>query len=475
MRVDLAVVGAGPAGGTAALEAARHGLSVALIDESSAPGGQVWRAPAHGLAAGTDADAAAGAALRTAIDKSPVQRVLGARVWLIGRDGPDWRIDLVRDGNPETIDANALLLATGAHERIVPFPGWTLPGVIGLAGATILLKSQKTLPGSRVLVAGCGPLLAVVAAGILKAGGQVAAVVDLDARADWMAALPALAARPDLLARGAGWVARIVRAGVPILSRHTVIAAEGEGAVQRVHVAPCDRDGAPVPGVAPSMFEVDALAIGHGLVPDTAATRLLRAQHRFDPDRGGWHAVRDTDMRASLPGLWLAGEVGGIGGAAVAELTGRLAGASIAHAAGRLDAATFASDTAAVRARLEKAARAGTAMARRMRPREGMVAAIPPQTVVCRCEDVTRAELEDAIAAGAREVNQLKQWTRCGMGPCQGRMCGEAAAGILALHVGGRERAGLWTGRAPLRPVPMEALLGSFDYADIPLPPPAPP
>ena len=475
MRVDVAVVGAGPAGGNAALEAARHRLSVALIEESPAPGGQVWRAPAPGLDAGADTDARAGAAMRAAIAAAPIERRLGARVWLIGREAHGWRIDLVREGGAETVRADALLLATGAHERIVPFPGWILPGVIGLAAATILLKSQRVLPGQRVVVAGCGPLLAVVAAGILKAGGQVAAVVDLDSRSDWFSALPALAARPDLLARGAGWVARILRAGVPILSRHTVVAADGEDAVQRVRVAPCDGDGAPMPGAVARTFEADALAIGHGLVPDTAATRLLRADHRFDPDRGGWHAVRDADMCASVPGLWLAGEVGGIGGAVVAELSGQLAGASVAHAAGRLDAASYRAIAEPLRARLARAARAGAAMARRMHPRPGLIAAIPPDTVVCRCEDITRAELEAAIAEGATEVNQLKQWTRCGMGPCQGRMCGEAASGILARHVGGREQAGLWTGRAPLRPVPMEALLGTFDYADIPIPPPAPP
>jgi len=475
MSLDLAVIGAGPAGGSAALEAARLGLSVALVEESAAPGGQVWRAPGAGLAAGTDPDAMAGAALRAAIAAAPIERLFGARVWLIGRAEHGFRIDLVREGRAETIEARALLLATGAHERIVPFPGWTLPGVIGLAAATILLKSQRMLPGRRVVVAGCGPLLAVVAAGILKAGGQVAAVVDLDSRTGWLAALPALAARPDLLAQGAGWVARILRAGVPIFSRHTVIAAEGTDAVQHVRIAPCDADGAPMPGAAARVIEADALAIGHGLVPDTAATRLLRAEHRFDPDRGGWHAVRDAEMQSSVPGLWLAGETGGIGGAAVAELSGRMAGASVAHAAGRLDGAAYRAIAEPLRARLAKASRAGAAMARKMRAREAMVAAIAPDTVVCRCEDVTRAEIEAAIADGAGDVNQLKQWTRCGMGPCQGRMCGEAAAGILARHVGGREAAGLWTGRAPLRPVPMQALLGDFDYADIPIPPPAPP
>mgnify|MGYP001806823931 CR=1 FL=1 len=462
MSFDLAVLGAGPAGGHAAIEAARHGLSVALIEDSAEAGGQVWRAPAQGIAVATDADGRAGAALRADLATAPIERLFGSRVWLIGSDAEGWRLDLVRQGAAETVRARALVLATGAHERIMPFPGWTLPGVFGLAAATILLKSQGVLPGARVLVAGCGPLLAVVAAGIIKAGGNVVAVVDLAARREWLAALPDLAVRPDLLARGAGWLGRIARAGVPVLSRHAVVGAEGDGCIARVQVAPVDDNG--TPAAASRVFEVDALAVGHGLMPDTAATRLLRATHRYDPDRGGWHAVRDDAMRSSVPGLWLAGESGGIGGAAVAELQGRIAGRAVAGA-----------PYADLLPRLARAERAGRAMARMMRPRDGLLAGVTPETVVCRCEDVTRAELDAAIDAGATEANQLKQFTRCGMGPCQGRMCGEAASALLAARVGGRAAAGLWTGRAPLRPVPMQALLGEFDYADIPIPPAAPP
>lgn len=473
VTADLAVLGAGPAGANAALAAAARGLRVVLIDEAGDAGGQVWRAPAPGLAAGDDADARAGAALRAAVAASPVRRLGGARAWLIGREDDGFRLDIVRDSRAEVIQGRALLLATGAHERIIPFAGWTLPGVIGLAAATILLKSQKMLPGERVVVAGCGPLLAVVAAGILKGGGRVAAVVDLASLGEWAGALRDLSARPDLLARGLAWRARVLAAGVPWLHRHAVVAAEGEGRLATVRVAPCAPDG--TPGAATRAFAADALAIGHGLVPDTAATRLLRLDHAWDPDRGGWHAVADAAMRASLPGIFLAGEACGIGGAAVAELSGRLAGLSAAHALGALDDAGFAAEQAHLAPLLARARRAGGAMARLMRPRPGLVGAIPPGCIVCRCEDVTRAEIEAAIAEGATEVNQLKAFTRAGMGPCQGRICGEALAGLVAPHVGGAQAAGLVTGRAPLRPVPMDALLGDFDYSDISIPAPAPP
>ncbi len=472
MRVDLVVLGAGPAGANAALAAAGHGLTVALIDENGAPGGQVWRAPAPSVMR-EDVDAREGAALRSQLAASTVRHFENASAWLIARDD-GWRVDLVRHGRAESVTAEGLVIATGAHERVMPFPGWTLPGVIGLAAATILLKANGVLPGQRTVVAGCGPLLSLVAAGILKAGGTVAAVVDLASRGEWARVLPALAARPDLLARGAAWRMRLAAGRVPVFHRHGITGAEGEGRIAAVRLGPVDQDGRPVAGARDITIEADALAIGHGLVPDTAATRLLRLGHRYDP-MSGWVAARDEHLAATAPRAWLAGEVGGIGGAAVASLQGRLAGLAAAHALGRLGPEAWQAEAARLREQLGRAGRAAAAMAWMMRPRPAMAESIPPDTIICRCEDVPRSAIDAAIAAGARDVNQLKQWTRCGMGPCQGRMCGEAAASLLAPHVGGREHVAPWTGRPPLRPVSADDLLGDFDYADIPIPAPAPP
>jgi bacterioferritin-associated ferredoxin/pyruvate/2-oxoglutarate dehydrogenase complex dihydrolipoamide dehydrogenase (E3) component len=367
-----------------------------------------------------------------------------------------------------------LIIATGAHERVMPFPGWTLPGVIGLAAATILLKANAVLPGRKTVVAGCGPLLSLVAASILKAGGTVAAVVDLASRGEWLRAMPALAARPDLLARGAGWRMRLAAAGIPVWHRHGVIGAEGTDRLAAVRIGPVDADGRPIPGTRAITVEADALAIGHGLAPDTAATRLLRLPHRYDP-MSGWVADRDEALAGAAPHVWLAGEVGGIGGAAVASLQGRFAGFAAAHALGRIADPAWQAEATRLKVQLARAGRAAAAMAWMMRPRPAMAESISPGTIICRCEDVPRAAIDGAIAAGARDLNQLKQWTRCGMGPCQGRMCGEAAASLLAPHCGGREQVAPWTGRPPLRPVSADDLLGDFDYADIPIPAPAPP
>jgi bacterioferritin-associated ferredoxin len=359
------------------------------------------------------------------------------------------------------------VLCPGTTERIIPFPGWTLPGVVGLAAATIFLKAQGVVPGRRVAVAGAGPLLYVVAAKLVKARVEVVAVADLAGSAEWARALPPLLARPDLLARGLAWRAALTRASVPVLPAHRVVAAEGGEALERVRIAPLDGGDA-------EAFDCDALCVGHGLVPATEATRVFRAAHRYDRAAGGWVPVLDADRRTSVPLLYVAGDGGGVRGAAAAPASGRLAALAALSDLGLLGGRAHA--RARWRPWIEhwRAARTGAAMARMMALRTELVGAIAMETVVCRCEGVTRAAIEAALDDGAADVNQLKQFTRCGMGPCQGRLCGEAAAELVARRVGGREHAGFATGRVPLRPVPMAAVLGDFDYEDIPVPKAAP-
>lgn len=466
MIFDVAVLGGGPAGMAAATEAARGGARVVLLEESPAPGGQVYRAPPAGFEMKQDRDRQEGAALRTALATSGAEIRTGCRVWGLGggplvpagkSDAPFSLSALGADGAPFTVQARALILCCGTHERIIPFPGWTLPGVIGLAAATILLKAQGMLPGQRVVVAGAGPLLYAVAAKILAGGGSVAAVVDAATSGEWLRALPALTARPDLLVQGAVWRAKLLAARVPVLAGAQVKAAEGDKVLSSVRVG--DR-----------VFQADALCIGHGLVPATEASRTYRARHAHRPEDGGWVPVLDAAQRTSVPFLYAAGDGAGVRGAAAAPAAGRLAARTALHDLG------FSLERASKEdAALKRARSTGAAMARMMALRPAMVTAIPAETIICRCEGVTRAEIEHAAMAGASTINQLKHFTRCGMGPCQGRMCGEAAGALLAAARGvGVAEVGFATGRIPLRPVPMASILGDFDYADIPVPAPAP-
>ncbi|MDA0675449.1 MAG: NAD(P)/FAD-dependent oxidoreductase [Proteobacteria bacterium] len=465
--VDLMVLGAGPAGMGAAIEAAKAGVSVAIADESPAPGGQVYRSFLSGMkvtdAAALGPDYAIGSGLKAELAASGARPAFGERVWFVA---PGFRIESVGAGGVSRWDAKAVVAATGTSERVVPVPGWTTPGVMGLAAATILLKAQRMVPGERTVVAGCGPLVTAVAAGIIKGGGKVAAMVDLAGQVDWLKALPAMMARPDLLARGLGWQAKIRAAGVAVLHRHAVVEIRGGDRVREVVLCPVDENWRPIRG-RERVIEADAVALGHGLIPGTEVTRLLRAEHRFVEDRGGWIATRDDDMRTTVERLYVAGDGAGISGAAAAELEGRLAGLAAARDLGRLSPSEYAAKAAPLKAKLAKAERFGIQMSKMMTPKPGLLDAVTPETVVCRCEDVTRAEIEETVKAGAFEVNQLKSWTRCGMGPCQGRICGDTAARLVAGHVGGRENAGSWTARVPIRPVQLDELAGEFTYEDI--------
>lgn len=469
-QYDVMVLGAGPAGASAALEAAALGLSVLLLDEAREAGGQVHRAPSPAL--GSDETRGEGAALRAALAASPVTCRFERRVWLLERD---YRAIALGPDGSEAYSAPTLIVAAGATERHLPCPGWTLPGVFGLAAATVLLKAEGMLPGRRVVVAGTGPLLALVAATILTSGGSVAAVVDAHRRRDWFRAAPHLAVRPDLLARGASWLARIAVARVPILSGHAVTAVEGEERVRNVLVSPVSPDGTPDRTAPPRRFDADAVCLGYGLIPATEATRLLGAKHVFDSTRGGWIPDTDADQTTSLPGLFVCGDGAGLEGAAAAPLSGRIAARSAARHLGRLDGAA-AAGLARLRAARSRAARFGRVMAALASPPPGLIDLATAETSICRCEAVTRATIEQAIAAGAATVNAVKAATRCGMGPCGGRLCAEPAAALIA-RMTGRQRAEVApaTPRPPLRPVTLGALTGTFRYEDLPITEPGPP
>jgi thioredoxin reductase/bacterioferritin-associated ferredoxin len=505
-RVDVIVIGAGPAGAEAAIGAAEGGLAVTLLDEQGAAGGQVWRAPVGGFPGKGDPEAAAGRALRARLQASPVQAVFEHRVWSVVRDHsqdgltPGFRVDAVGPHGNLSLWAPFLVVATGAHERVVPFPGWTLPGVFGLAAATILLKSHGLAPGRRVVVAGCGPLLLAVTAGLVHAGVEVLSVADLSRRVDWLARTPAVLGRPELALRGAGWWARAALSGARILSAHGVRRAEGREGLERVVLGPVDAGGRARPG-SETAFEADALVVGHGLTTACEVTRMLRARHQFSRLYGGWIPSVDSHFETTVPGLFAVGDGAGIRGQQIATLAGRQVALALQARAGRNsgpggrgdaggDGASrqggrahaggdrtsdSASDFASVDRQLDRARPFSDAMSGLMALRSGQVADIAPDTIVCRCEDVTRAEIDAAIDQSAGSIDQLKHFTRCGMGPCQGRYCGDTVQELMALRLQEpREVVGQWTGRPPLRPVSLGELVGEFNYDDIPIPKPAP-
>ncbi|MFJ4322581.1 FAD-dependent oxidoreductase [Streptomyces tricolor] len=452
----LTVIGAGPAGLAGALAAAARGVRVTLVDAAEQAGGQFYRQPAAAL--GTRRPQALHHQWRTwerLRDGLARHRAAGRithltdhHVWCVRRESASGPISvhaLLGPAQEEgvTVRADAILLATGGYERVLPFPGWTLPGVVTAGGAQAMLKGGLVLPGRTVVVAGTGPLLLPVATGLAAAGARVAALVESAGPAALLRRAPALAAQPGKLAEGAGYAARLLRHGVRALTRHTVVAAHGTDRLEAVTVAALDRDGRLRPGSA-RRIPCDTLAVGHGMLPHTDLAETLGCT------LSGTAVRVDAEQRTDVPGVWAAGEATGVGGAALALAEGHIAGCS---AAARLhgtapDPRRWAA-AARSRTRLRDFAAALEAV---YAPPAGWADRVPDDTVVCRCEEVTAGRVRESTGLlGAPDLRTVKLLSRAGMGWCQGRVCAPAVAGLAGCP--------LTAGRRPFaRPVPLGVL-----------------
>jgi NADPH-dependent 2,4-dienoyl-CoA reductase/sulfur reductase-like enzyme len=395
LEADVAVVGAGPAGIAAAACAAESGARVVVVDESPNVGGQIWRSrpgqPPRGAAhRWIERLARSGAVVRT-----------GASVVDAYREGDDDRgafvLRIEQQGTLVELRTDRLLLATGAREHFLPFPGWTLPGVVGIGGAQALLKAGMDVRGKRVVIAGSGPLLLPVAASLHAAGAHVVFVAEQASARRVASFALGLWRRPAAFVDAVRYRAGF--AGAPYRTGWWIREARGEGIVREV-VLTNGRESRTMPS--------DLLCTGYGLVPNLELARLLGCA--ID---GGVVGV-DAAQRTSVAGVWCAGEPTGIGGVDLALVEGQVAGLG---AAGRLGEARR---YFVPRARLRRMA---AAMTRAFAPRDELRALATPETIVCRCEDV-RAGAFDA----AWSPRQAKLYTRAGMGPCQGRVCGAALA-----------------------------------------------
>jgi NADPH-dependent 2,4-dienoyl-CoA reductase/sulfur reductase-like enzyme len=438
-RCDIAVVGAGPAGAAAAVTAARSGARVVLVDAEARPGGQYWR---HGPDGGQPAEHVhQWRALRRRLERA----LASGRLTHQSRTQV-WRIDAVQSGSvrletvrsepardvPSTVEADAVVLAPGAHDRVLPFPGWDLPGVITAGAAQALLKEHGVLAGSRAVVAGTGPFLLPVAAALAEAGTRVLEVDEAGDGRGWARGWRAAAGTPRKIADGARYGALLARHRVPVHLRSAVIAAHGQDRLESVTVARLDHRWCPVPGTEREVT-CDLAAVSYGFVARLELALQLACATHAGPD--GAPAVEvDAFGRTSVPRVLAAGEITGIGGADLALVQGALAGAAAAAvAAGREPAPPHP----AVAARRERMAAFAAAMHRAHPVADGWTGWLTDDTLACRCEEVPVGAVREAVTElGARDARTVKLLTRAGMGWCQGRVCGPAVAVITAETAG---------------------------------------
>ncbi|MBJ3775643.1 FAD/NAD(P)-dependent oxidoreductase [Acuticoccus mangrovi] len=457
-KVDVIVIGAGPAGMAAATHLAERGRDVVVVDDQRTPGGQIYRgaernaaSPARARILG--ADAARGAALIAAFRASGARYWPESRVWRVTAER---EVSLTRNGRSETLGTPVVIAATGAMERPVPVPGWTLPGVMTAGALQTLLKGDGLVPAEPPVLVGSGPLLLLLANQLIAAGVAPAAIVETSVR-PWAARgelslVLEPVARRDLW-RGLAMLAKLRRARVPHYRNATEIRIEGSRRAEAVSFVAGGRRQR----IAASLF-----ALHEGVIPAQQLSRSLGIAHDFDERHHAFGPRVDGRGESPIPGILFAGDCVRIAGAAAAEHAGRIAAISALRmltADPALDAAALADEQRQLQAhaRIQSLVDA-------VYPPPAMLAATPDETVICRCENVTAGELRAAVAAGCAGPNQAKSFLRVGMGPCQGRLCGPTVAGLIAeMQHRSVGDVGYFRIRAPLQPVTVGELADMQD------------
>ncbi|TDW17556.1 FAD-dependent oxidoreductase [Kribbella kalugense] len=433
---EVVVVGAGPAGVAAALAAADAGAEVLLVDNGRSVGGQYNRQLPAEFAArrperiqhewrtfADQRDRLTSHPRITYLPETSIWAIEDLRLW--AQQGP---ADAA-GRQPFPIDAGAVVLATGAYDRVLPFPGWDLPGVYTAGAAQALAKGQRIAIGRRVLVAGTGPFLLPVAESLIGVGAHVVELLEANSlttvRKGW-ATDPLVA--PGKLREAVGYGALLARHRVPLRHGSTVIAAHGMCHVEAVTVARLDSAWRPIPG-SERRVDADAVCVGFGFTANLELAVSARAAITTGPDGGPAVAV-DANQQTTTPGIYAAGELTGIGGAALSTAEGTLAGLAAAHHALGTHSASLEDG---VRAAVVRGRRFAGALGRAYPVRDGWKSWSDAETVVCRCEEVTRGEIEAAAGdRGLGDGRALKLSSRAGLGMCQGRVCSRNVAALLA-------------------------------------------
>lgn len=445
---DIAVVGAGPAGIAAAVAGARTGLEIVLIDESRAAGGQILSPQSIGARTQPESSAFEhGKALLAELQTLPIEVLSQTTVWAVegnklALDGPD---------GADEIEADARIIATGGREYTIPFPGWTLPGVMTLGGAQRLIKQNGVMPGKTMLITGSGPLLWALTASALENGGCVAAVLETGSLLRWWRALPYIGTVWDRMLLGLRYARTVLSHRIPIRFGMRVTRAHGHSQLQSVEAGG-------------HTYEVDTLCIGSGFRPNIELLQLAGCKLEYDQLLGGWIPFTDEDMLTDQDGLYAAGECAGIGGAHKALLEGELAAMAASIQLGRMPTAADHGRMRRLRALRRRELRFASVLNRACEPPTGAETGIHADTVICRCESVRNDLVHDAIEDGIGSLDGLKIALRVGQGMCQGRTCGPVLRRVIAgvLNRPGDQIPPFHV-RPPVKPVELKAIANRGD------------
>jgi NADPH-dependent 2,4-dienoyl-CoA reductase/sulfur reductase-like enzyme len=459
-RYEAVIVGMGPAGLAAAAELVRAGVRTALIDQAPSPGGQVYRQPPAGfhLSPGLARSRhQRGKALLRELGQSGSLLTLlqGSIAWGAFAHS---RLSLHLNGRQLEIGYDRLLICEGAQERVVPCPGWTLPGVFTLGGLQKTIVSQGIAPRGRVLLAGSGPLMMGTGAALTDAGVRLVGWYEAVPMVNWLSLAMGMLRWPRLIPESLSYLRALLVGGVRPHFSWGLKALFGDARVWEATLVRLDGSGEPMPGSEKSL-PVDVVGIGFGLQPSIRLSRLIGCQAEYDPVRRCFIPTTDYWGQSSLPGVYLAGDGAGVGGADWSEVQGRLAGLHAAWSLNHTDCKQldeFCHGWARAKRKIEAYL---VQFHKIFTPLDGHYRAITPETVICRCEGVTAGELSARMKLGERDLTALKP-TRLGMGPCQGRGCEAIAAELLRLDGVAPETLKPLNLRPPLIPMPLSAFGG---------------
>jgi thioredoxin reductase/bacterioferritin-associated ferredoxin len=462
---DLVIIGGGPAGITAATEAARMGATVALVEENQNLGGKVFAPTGNAIRGGAadEIEKTIGSRILKDFDRiqDNISVFLNTEVWgfvdqktvlLYSRADVDKPVKRIMGGK--------LILSVGAFEKAIPFPGWTLPGMFSVGGLNTLVK-KGIVPGKRFLIAGSGPLQLVLANHLIQAGARLSAIVNAASFKDIAANAFKLSANIDYLKIRSGfdYLRNIKRHHIPIYRSYIVSRVYGTSEVEKAQIVKVDGSWNPIKGTEKEV-SVDAVAYGFGLIPCTDLTRLCGCKHIYDEHLGYWRVELNERMETNIPGVFAAGDGLTIKGYSAAIEEGRVAAL---EACAQLDRVSRREANRLLQPALRKLKRFnrfGQIMDVLSTPRPGIFNILSDDTVVCRCEEVTMQDVISAVADGARDVNDIKRRTRLGMGHCQGRFCGQVINELIWRLTGVREQREVFTPRIPVKPVPFGCLSG---------------
>ncbi|HHJ16945.1 MAG TPA: FAD-binding protein [Gammaproteobacteria bacterium] len=455
-KASVVVIGAGPAGMTAAINLAKQGVRCTVFDENSSLGGVIHCGPSRdpGKVIHLDKKIKQNIeSIRSEYEKYSDYITLNLSAQVMG--ATHRQLAFLRQKQFKTIDFDYLVISTGCYEKATPFPGWTLPGVMTLGGAQLQVKNGLVRPGQRAVLVGTGPLLPVAAVQLQKAGVNVAGVYESGRRIDLAKNIFSLFNNIPLLKQGLGCLNALRNAGIPFRYGWGLVEARGSESLEQVVLAPYDNNWRPVTEKQ-EVVAADCLGVGYGFSSRTQLTQLLGLEHRFE--RGNeFVPVCDEWGRTSLQNVFVAGDAGTVNGAQIALEQGKLAAIAVLMDLGKFTSGQARLQAARIRKTTKKYIRFSKVFAEFSRMRPGLLDLPDKETIVCRCENVTKGQIDEAIEQGVSDITTLKMVTRVGMGDCQGKVCSNYCYGRLRQQLG-KDDVGELRPRFPLSPLSFDAL-----------------